>query len=216
MTVTISPSGPQSIMTYKVTNDSTQQIAVAIKALTRTIDETGKETNEPADSQFLIFPSRVVLQPGASQNVKLQYKGVTTISRESAYRVVAEQLPIDFTKSTSSGVNIMLRYVAALYVAPAKVNVKLVLATAVGAVKNGKNGIEITLKNEGNRHALLYNTLIRITQSSGSPPLEISGEPLSEIEGQNILALSTRKFFVPWEPAVMGATYEGAFSAEFE
>jgi len=30
------------------------------------------------------------------------------------------------------------------------------------------------------------------------------------------VALSERTFFVPWEAAVMGATYEGAFNAEIE
>lgn len=216
MTVTISPSGAQSIITFKVTNDSTQQIAVALKMATRVIDETGKETNQPADKDFLVFPSRVVLLPEASQNIKVQYKGQAAITSEAAYRFIAEQLPIDFTKATSSGVNIMLRYVAALYVAPAKVKVNLVLASAIGAEKDGKRGLSIALKNEGSRHALLYNTLIRILHGSESSPVEISGGSMSEIEGQNILAFSTRKFFIPWESAVMGAVYEGAFSAEFE
>lgn len=216
MTVTISPSGPQSIITFKITNDSPKQIAVAIKVMTRSINEAGMESNESADKQFLVFPTRIVLQPNATQNVKVQYRGSATLAGESAYRVIAEQLPVDFTKATSSGVNLMLRYIAALYVAPAKVSPRLSLASAIGAEKDGKKGLEITIKNEGTRHALLSNALIRITQSSGSLPVEISGTQLSEIEGQNILALSTRRFFVPWEPAAMGATYEGAFDAEIE
>jgi len=110
----------------------------------------------------------------------------------------------------------MVRYVAALYVTPGTVKPKLVLASATGAEKDGKKGLTVIIKNEGTRHALLSNTLIRITQSSGSSLVEISGTSVSEIEGQNILTMSARKFFVPWEPAVMGTTYEGAFDAEIE
>lgn len=216
MTVTISPSGPQSVITFKITNDSTQQIAVALKVATRSIDEFGRETNEPVEKDFMVFPSRVVLQPGASQNIKVQYKGVPALQMEKAYRFIAEQLPVDFAKTANSGVNIMLRYIAALYVAPSKAKVTLILDSAIGDEKDGNRGLLITLKNEGTRHALLYNTLIRILQSSGDSPVEISGEKMSEIEGQNILAQSSRIFFVPWESAVMGAAYEGAFSAEYE
>ena len=102
MTVSISPSGAAAVMTYKVTNESDQQTAVSIKVTTRVIDSSGKETNEPADKLFLVFPARVVLKANSSQNVKVQYRGPANISSEQAYRVIAEQLPVDFSKSTSS------------------------------------------------------------------------------------------------------------------
>jgi fimbrial chaperone protein len=102
MTVSIPPSGSASVMTYKVTNESNQQTAVSIKVTTRVIDSSGKETNEPADKLFLVFPARVVLKPNSSQNVKVQYRGPANITSEQAYRVIAEQLPVDFSKSTSS------------------------------------------------------------------------------------------------------------------
>ena len=216
MTVSIAPSGANAVMTYKVTNESDQQIAVSVKVATRTIDAAGVEKNEPADKLFLVFPSRVVLKANSSQNVKVQYRGSATIAAESAFRVIAEQLPVDFTKSATSGVSILLTYVAALYVTPKNTAPKLVFAQAVGAQKDGKPGLQVTVKNEGTKHALLSNPIIRINESSGSSPKEFSGEAAAGIDGQNILALSERTFFVPWEAAVMGATYEGAFDAEIE
>ena len=216
MTVSIGTSGANAVITYKVTNESDQQTAVSIKVTTRTIDASGIEKNEPADKLFLVFPARVVLKANSSQNVKVQYRGSATITSESAFRVIAEQLPVDFTKSTTSGVNILLTYVAALYVTPKNVAAKLVFAQAVGAQKDGKNGLNVKVKNEGTKHALLSNPLIRINQSSGSAPIEFSGDAAAEIDGQNILAQSERTFFMPWEAAVLGATYEGSFNAEIE
>jgi fimbrial chaperone protein len=216
MVVTIAPSGAQSIMTFKVTNDSDQQAAVAISVHTRIIDESGAEKNQPAGNLFLVFPSRVVLEPNSTQNIKVQYKGSSAITAESSFRVIAEQLPVAFDNPTGSGINILLRYIASLYVAPKNVKPNVLLASVVGAEKDGKLGLKVSLKNEGTKHALLFKSLLRIKQSTGSVLVELKGDPMSEFEGQNLLAMSKRVFFVPWEPAVVGATYEGVFSAEYE
>jgi len=216
MTVSIGTAGTTAVMTYKVTNESDQQTAVSIKVTTRSIDAGGKETNEPADKLFLVFPSRVVLKPNSSQSVKVQYRGNPAITSEAAYRVIAEQLPVDFSKSTSSGVSILLTYVAALYVTPKNTAPKLVLMQATGIQKDGKQGIEVTVKNEGTKHALIANPMIRITQGFGLSPLEFTGTSASAIDGQNILAMSVRTFFMPWDAAMTGATYEGAIDAEIE
>jgi len=214
MTVSITPSGSGAVMTYRVTNESDQQTAVSIKVATRVVDATGKETNEPADKLFLIFPSRVVLKPNSAQNVKVQYRGPANITTEQAYRVIAEQLPVDFSKSSTSGVSILLTYVAALYVTPKNVTPKLLVAKAVGTQKDGKQGLEVTVKNDGTRHALIANPILKINQ--GGSMLEFVGDAAGAIDGQNILAQSERTFFVPWEAAVTGATYEGSFDAEIE
>jgi fimbrial chaperone protein len=216
MTVSIASSGAGAVMTYKVTNDSDQQTAVSIKVTTRTIDEAGKETNAPADKEFLVFPARVVLKPRSSQNVKVQYRGNPAVTSEVSYRVFAEQLPVDFSKSTTSGVSILLTYVAALYVSPKNAAAKLVIDKAVGSQKDGKQGIDVTVKNEGTRHALIANPVIKINQAGGLSALEFTGESASAIDGQNILAKSARTFFVPWEAAVNGTAYEGTFNAELD
>jgi fimbrial chaperone protein len=201
-------------MTYKVTNDSNQQTAVSIKVTTRVIDSSGTETNEPADKLFLVFPARVVLKPNSSQNIKVQYRGPANISSEQAYRVFAEQLPVDFSKSTSSGVSILLTYVAALYVTPKNAAPKLVVAKAVGTQKDGVLGLEVTVKNEGTRHALIANPVIKISNSGSE--VEISGDAVSALEGQNILALSERVVFIPWAAAAVGTSYAGSVVAEIE
>ena len=216
MTVSIAPSGANAVMTYKVTNESDQQTAVSIKVATRVIDAAGIETNQPADKLFLVFPARVVLKPNSSQNVKVQYRGTAALTSEQAYRVMAEQLPVDFTKSTSSGVNILLTYVAALYVTPKNVEPKLVFDRAVGVNNDENPGLQVTVKNIGTKHALLSNPLLKIIQAGGNAPLEFSGGTTAAVDGQNILALSERTFFVPWEAAVVGMNYTGSFTAEIE
>lgn len=216
MTTTIAPSGANAVMTFKVTNDSNAQTAVAIKVTTREMDLVGAETNAPADKLFLVFPARVVLPPGSSQNVKVQYRGTAAVTTELAFRVMAEQLPVEFAKSTASGVSILLRYVAALYVAPANVTAKLVFKSAKFAEKDGKKGLEVIVGNEGTRHALITEPVLTLKDNAASSPVEYSGAVLSELNGQNILAKSLRSFFMPLETASAGSTYEGSIKATIE
>jgi len=216
MTVSIGTSGADAVITYKVTNESDKQTAVSIKVLTRTIDAQGVETNESADKLFLVFPSRIVLKPNSSQNIKVQYRGNAKVPAELSFRVVAEQLPVDFSKATNSGVNILLTYVAALYVTPKNAAPNLVLAEAVGVKKDGKQGLQIKVKNTGTAHALVSNPKITINQGGGAAAVEFSGEAASGIDGQNLLANSERIIFVPWDAAVTGTTYSGSVSVEME
>lgn len=216
MTVSIGPSGADAVITYKVTNESDKQTAVSIKVKTRVIDAAGNETNEPADKLFLVFPSQVVLKPNSSQNVKVQYRGNPVIPAELAFRVIAEQLPVDFSKATSSGVNILLTYVAALYVTPKNAAPKIELTDAVGVQKDGKQGLQITVKNSGTAHALLSNTKITINPGAGASSVEFAGDAVSAIEGQNLLALSERVIFVPWDGAITGKRYTGSILADIE
>lgn len=214
MSTTIGSSGAEAVMTYTVFNDSDRKIAVSIKAMNRSIDAQGGETTTPANSSFLIFPSRVVLNPMTSQAVKVQYRGPGALQSEAAYRIVAEQLPIDFAKSDGSSVSILLTYVAALYVSPRDALADVILVSAVGVEKENQRGIMITLKNKGTRHAMIANPVVRIGQ--GLAAREFSGETTSAINGQNILAGGERVFFMPWEAATTGSVYEGTFRAEIE
>lgn len=214
MSVSIDPSGPGAVMTYKVTNESDKQLAVSIKVATRVIEIDGTEKNEPADKLFIIFPARVVLKPNSAQNVKIQYRGTPTLPTEVAYRVIAEQLPVDFTKAEGSGVNILLTYVAALYVTPKNVKHKIEFASAVGAKKDGIPGLFVTIRNAGSLHGLISTPILKIQTPQSI--MEFSGDLMREIDGQNLLASSQRRFFVPWDASMEGTQYTGSFEAVIE
>jgi fimbrial chaperone protein len=216
MSASIAPSGAQSVISFKVTNDSSQSIAVVISVMTRAIDIDGKETNEAVGKEFTIFPTRVVVQPNSFQTVKIQYKGPAALPRETCYRVIAEQVPIDFSKQETSGVKVLFRYIAALYVSPAKISPNIVLDSAVGTEVDGVKGLKVVIKNAGTRHALLSNAILKIQESSSSMPLSFTGDQTQAFEGQNMLPASSRSFFVPWAAAIGGKTYTGNFEAEIE
>jgi len=216
MSASLSPTGTQSVLSFKVTNDGSQSIAVVIKVMTRSIDVEGVESNAEVGKDFIVFPTRVVVQPNSFQTVKVQYKGVGNPPRELCYRVIAEQIPIDFSKQETSGVKVLFKYIAALYVTPPKALPKLTVESAAAAEKDGVKGLRVIVKNEGTRHALLAGPVLKIQETASSLPVTFSGEALGSLEGQNILPASMRAFFVPWDAAVAGTTYTGSITAEIE
>ncbi len=214
MSITISPSGANSIASFRITNDSSQQIAITIKAMMREIDENGNETNKPADNLFAIFPTRVVVQPNSFQNIKVQYKGNPSLSREVAYRIIAEQVPIDFSQQQTSGVKVMFRYIAALYVAPPNVSHKVSVTKVEYGEQESKKGFFVTITNSGTRHAIINDPVMKISSSSFT--ITLKDESVSAINGQNLLAGNVRKFFIPCEDAVPGKNYTGTLTATIE
>ncbi|HPY05176.1 MAG: fimbria/pilus periplasmic chaperone [Spirochaetota bacterium] len=214
MSITISPSGANSIASFRITNDSSQQIAITIKAMMREIDENGNETNKPADNLFAIFPTRVVVQPNSFQNIKVQYKGNPSLSREVAYRIIAEQVPIDFSQQQTSGVKVMFRYIAALYVAPPNVSHKVSVTKVEYGEQESKKGFFVTITNSGTRHAIINDPVMKISGSSFT--ITLKDESVSAINGQNLLAGNVRKFFIPCEDAVPGKNYTGTLTATIE
>jgi fimbrial chaperone protein len=215
MSISISPSGAQSIASFRLTNDAAQQIAISIKAMTRQIDENGNEINEPADKDFTIFPTRVVVQPNSFQNIKVQYKGTPKLAQEVAYRIIAEQVPIDFSQPQSSGVKVLFRYIAALYVAPPNVKDKLSVSKVEYAEQDGKKGFLVTLTNSGTRHALINEPVLKILGGpSGS--IVLSDDEVKAMQGQNLLAGNVRKFFIPYDKVSPTANYSGSLSATIE
>jgi len=214
MSITISPSGANSIASFRITNDSSQQIAITIKAMMREIDENGNETNKPADNLFAIFPTRVVVQPNSFQNIKVQYKGNPSLSREVPYRIIAEQVPIDFSQQQTSGVKVMFRYIAALYVAPPNVSHKVSVTKVEHGEQESKKGFFVTITNSGTRHAIINDPVMKISGSSFT--ITLKDESVSAINGQNLLAGNVRKFFIPCEDAVPGKNYTGTLTATIE
>ena len=216
MSASITPTGAQSVMSFRITNESTQAIAVVISVMTRAIDLDGKETNESTGKDFTIFPTKVVVQPNSFQTVKVQYKGVALLPRETCYRVIAEQVPIDFSKQETSGVKVLFRYIAALYVSPAKAAPNLLLDSALGAEVDGVKGLKVVIRNAGTRHALLSNAELKIQDGAGTTPILLGGDQTQAFEGQNMLPASSRSFFIPWTLAESGKKYTGNFNAEIE
>src|SRR5947209_1744831 len=98
ITMEFAPSGRGANRAFQVENPSDQTVAVQISMLSRAVDLDGQERNAPAEDDFIVYPSQVLLKPQQVQTVRVQWVGQARPDKELTYRILAEELPIDLTK----------------------------------------------------------------------------------------------------------------------
>jgi|JI8StandDraft_1071087.scaffolds.fasta_scaffold159809_2 fimbrial chaperone protein len=188
-----SPAGRGATQVFRLENTTAEVTAVEMSIKARAMAANGDDQLTDADDQFNVFPAQVVLQPGQVQTVRVQYVGLATLDRERAFRLIAEQLPIDVGQAPQNGgrMRLLVKYVASVYVVPT--NVKAVLSvTDTKIVAEGNNRwLQVTVNNEGSTRKILKDLKVEVAG------VTLSGEQLKGMEGENVLARTTRVFRVP-------------------
>lgn len=184
------PTGRGSTQIFRLENTTPEPVAVEISMKSRLMKLNGEDDLQDAEDQFNVFPSQVVMQPGQVQSVRVQYIGAAALDRERAFRLIAEQLPIDVGQAPSNGgrMRLLVKYVASVYVLPS--NLKAILSVTKLEVLDGK-WLAITMQNQGKTRKILKNISLDIGGVSLSSP------DLKGLEGENILADTIREFRVP-------------------
>jgi len=190
-----SPSGRGATQSFRLKNEGQDYIAIRISMFTREIDDHGKEFREAADELFTVYPRQVVLKPESIQTVRVKWEGPADISREQAYRILIEQVPVDFggEAARDSGIQILFRYLGAIYICPPGASADVVVHDTEITGGEDPETLEITLHNRGNKHSILNDLTIIIRNAGDGAVLhEYSPELLEGINGENILAGGTR------------------------
>lgn len=127
----LTPQGSSAKQAVDIINDSDEPIAIEVTVRERIIDAAGQdnlaEVNEK-QQLFAIYPSQLVVKPNATRTVQVQYIGDKKLDKELAYKLIFEELKINFEKPNTSeqgGIDFLIKYQASLYVTPsnAKPNV---------------------------------------------------------------------------------------------
>jgi fimbrial chaperone protein len=201
ISATVEPSGYGVSTNFRVENETSNRIAFQVSIVTREMDEFGKENTTPASNVFTVFPPQGILAAGKKQNVRVVWKGTASPSNELAYRIVAEELPVDFEQEKAqSHIKVLVKYMGTVYVRPkvCKPQIQVThLTRATG--ENTTNAYEFAISNTGTAHQGLKNTRLTLTDAQGTK-LELTGDKLEGVEGQNVLARHTRRFRVALPP----------------
>lgn len=201
MTTTFDPSGAGTTRAFQVENTSEEAIPVELTVLTREMDENGRETQiqtPETEQRFTIFPPQIILQPKQKRMVRVTWTGPSELDRELAYRLVAEQLPVEGKKKDDKSggiINVLLRYVAAIYVKPKSAKPSLKLAS-VDAIASSPPKLALLFENTGTAHQVLSG----ISLKAGTTLLESAALPI--MNGQNVLAGHKRRFEIAWPSGV--------------
>lgn len=183
---------------FRISNDSDEKIAVQVTLAKRIMDEAGKETT-PEVEDFLVFPSQIILPPKSKRSVKVQWLNKFPVKGEHAYRIIAEQLPIELSKekqkNQKGNLKILLKYVGALYVSNTSFSPKINVESSKVVAIAKKNMLELLIHNQGNAHQVLKDVTIVVKQ--GKQKISLSTEQeLTGLMGENVLAGQKRRFTI--------------------
>lgn len=211
MSATFDPKGSGAAKTFRVDNESSNRVAFQMTVLTRAMDETGRETNAPAGELFTVFPAQGTIAPGKSQNVRLVWKGATTLDRELSFRLVAEELPVSFTpEKNRAQIKVVLRYMAAIYVRPRNAKPDLQV-TGLTRAEDGSYLLVVT--NAGTAHQSLMRPSLALTDTRGQRR-EVPADALKPLESENVLARHTRRFVLRLPPDFTESSYPAQLTAD--
>ena len=214
---TFTPSDSNATQSYELISDKSEPEAVEMSVVKRNMDLDGKETYEPADDDFLIYPPQIILKPNTRQTVRVTWLGDPSPQQEIAYRLVSRQVPINLKKpeagkpnQTTGKVELLLTYMGSLYVRPLDVQARVVVDSVTVQNVKGKPAIALVLDNQGSARANLRTFSLNLT--SGAKTVILKPDQVEAIKSQTILAGSKRRFVFDY-PADLP---QGNVTATFE
>jgi len=145
----------------------------------------------PANSDFIVYPSQVILYPGERATVQVQYKGKKRITEDRAYVLLSKEVPIEIDENPDGGVSLKMltNYYTLLALVTNKPG-KLVFVSSK-VLDGGK--IEVIAENQGAGRVPME----RIGLIVGGKRIEVfTGNSNSVMPGQQ------RRFTFEWPRAV--------------
>lgn len=202
---TFTPAGSGSTQSYQVINPSNERVAINISMVQRLVDKTGEESHLPAEDDFLVYPPQILLEPNAIQTVRVTWVGDPVPKQELAYRLIAEQLPINLDPNsaqkgvTAAGkIKVLMRYVGSVYIRPEQVKPEVIFKGLEKIQANdGSSQLALNFYNQGTAHASLRKLQLSLT-SLQNEVLQLTPEQMGLMRNATILAGKHRQFLIPY------------------
>ena len=199
MVIELRPAGSGTSTSLTITNTHEVPVAIEISAYKRSQKEDGSDDLTPETEDLIITPPQMIIPPGTSQSVRIQWVGEASPDLELPYRIVTEQLPIRLTKvqrnDRTADISMKYRYEAALYIVPDGAKPEAVISHAEVVSQDGEKMVRLTLNSQGTKRAILDSPKVKISSSGSDFTLE--GEEAKALQGLNILPNSKRVVYLP-------------------
>lgn len=197
MSQTIDLGEKQKATQYLIENNSDQKMAVELSVKERKMDEKGEETLSDT-KEMAIFPPQIIIPPGDKRTIRVSWTGSEIPKTEKNFRVIAEQLDlkVDAKSKNKSGVKMLMKYMATLYLTPDEAEASLAISSFQS---NGKE-LTFTIQNSGNLHKILAEP--KLTFTHDDKKIQFATSELTGVAGENVLGNSRRTFVVKTNKAI--------------
>lgn len=199
ITMSLNTSGKGSHVIATVSNRENFQVPIVIRVTERKLLENGDE-DRPDTGDLAVFPSQFLLEPKETKSVKIAWQGDEKLEQEKAYRIIVEEVPVEFNASTANkgAVKILVNYVGSIYVNSDKTTGELVLDKI--AIEDGKF-LLLSFQNKGKAHVIIKSPSVELVARGsgklGDKKLILDKNVLSSVEGKNVLASSRLTVKIP-------------------
>ena len=218
---TLASSGQSATESFNVSNLDATKLAVQITIVPREPDIDGKEDykeSDKIDEVFRIFPNQLILDPKSVRTVRVTYIGDPQIKSELAYRIIAEELPVDlddpnkkYTKPVAK-ITLSTRYIGSLYVTPKGAKPDIVIEAKKS--ETASKSLIVNITNKGTTHQVYRKPTVKVLSQINGKEFLLTEEEIKPLISQNVLAGHTRRFTLPWPkdlaPGPMKVTVEAA------
>jgi len=200
ITMSLTTSGKGSHSIAQVVNREANAVPIVIRVTERKLLESGEE-ERPDTNDIAVFPSQFLLEPKESKSIKITWQGEEKLSAEKAYRIIVEEVPVEFSAKTANAgaVKILINYVGSIYVNSDKTDGDLSLEKIDS--KEDPKSIVLSFNNKGTAHVIIKSPKIELTaKGTGGLPdkkMLLEKNALGLAEGKNVLALSRLKIKIP-------------------
>lgn len=220
LVIQLTPAGAGSSQSAVVTNSHKEPIAIEVSVRKRTQLEDGSDTLTEEPGDFIISPMQMVIAPGKSQSIRIQWVGDSNPKAELAYRLIVNQLPIRFRHETQGertfDVSMKYRYEAALYVMPKGATPAIRVVSAVpGADAEGKPVLKLKLASEGTRRAILDQPVLTLSPAGGGAPVKLEGDAVKALVNLNVLPGAQRTVDIAWPAALPPGPVQADLQTQF-
>ena len=209
-------SGPGASHVFRVNNSTDERIAVKISVRPRRIEPDGTEIQGKEAEEFVVYPRQMLLEPGEARSVRVRWNGPAEVESELPYRIIAEQLPVDFGEelpAQGASIRLTYRYEGVLYVVPPGARPDILITDVSRASRPEGDMLTFEFQNIGTRHALLRDLAVSLRDSEGGDVrISLEADQLAGIAGENMLAGSIRRFELP----VPADLWDGPIYADME
>jgi fimbrial chaperone protein len=203
---TLQPAGAGATASYTVTNTGENKIPVQVTIVAREPDPDGKEVYKETDAvsdMFRIFPGQIVLNPKETRTLRVSYIGTPKIKGEMAFRIIAEELPVDMSdpnkvyKKAVAKVTLATKYIGSLYVSPSGAKSEMLVEAQPDDAKKAKN-LLLTVTNKGTAHQLVRKPTLKLQSLVDGSEVLLTNADAEKLANLNVLPGKLRKFTLPW------------------
>ncbi|MGJ3231993.1 MAG: fimbrial biogenesis chaperone [Oceanicaulis sp.] len=199
---------------FQITNTQSRMIAVQARVYEQFQGREPVRVHTPDD--FIITPPQMVIEPGQTQTVRIQWIADRPADREIAYRVIFEQVPVPLVfeddEDVSAYMDAAYTYETAVYVSPRGTEAAVRLDSVEHVDVDGEPRLRVTLSNTGSKRTNLVDPVLTLRSADGES-LDLVNDQLGPLAGALLLADGTATVDLPWPEGLAPGAVDGEFNA---